>query len=193
MQTQKPENARQMAQSPDFSIPQELPQQSPTPETPPSVEQTPDKARQVSTPEMTELQIEKEQPPEHDSEKGFLTKAISEVRNKLSRKPVQTKQVTLPIVKDEMTKEIESIMSDGLGEAFQALTPVEQQEFKLKGEQAALEVRALMDSTKLKVKNVFLIVLKWLSFLPGINKFYLEQEAKIKADKIMALHQIRKR
>jgi len=29
--------------------------------------------------------------------------------------------------------------------------------------------------------------LDWLKILPGVNKFFLEQEAKIKTDKILAL------
>ena len=31
------------------------------------------------------------------------------------------------------------------------------------------------------------VIKKWLSIIPGINKFFLEQEAKIKTDKIMEL------
>jgi hypothetical protein len=31
------------------------------------------------------------------------------------------------------------------------------------------------------------VIKRWLSIIPGINKFFLEQDAKIKAEKIIKL------
>ena len=93
----------------------------------------------------------------------------------------------MPKVRDDITLKIESIMETDLGDAFQALTPLQQQEFKLKGEETANLIRQLLEQTKVKVKKIFALLIAWLKFLPGIDRFFLEQEAKIKADQIIAL------
>jgi hypothetical protein len=46
-----------------------------------------------------------------------------------------------------------------------------------------------MDSAKFKVKAIVDLIKKWLAIIPGVNKFFLEQEAKIKTDQIIALKQ----
>ena len=88
---------------------------------------------------------------------------------------------------DQLTAKIELIMEDGLAEVYKELTPVQQQEFKLKGEHTARALHAQLGKTKLKLREIFKLILDWLKLLPGVNHFFLEQEAKIKADKIIAL------
>lgn len=88
---------------------------------------------------------------------------------------------------DQLTAKIELIMEDGLADVFKELTPVQQQEFKLKGEHTARALRAQLSQARLKVREIFKLILDWLKLLPGVNRFFLEQEAKIKADKIIAL------
>ena len=88
---------------------------------------------------------------------------------------------------DQLTVKIELIMEDGLGEVYKELTPMQQQEFKLKGEHTARALRAQLSQSKLKLREIFKLILDWLKVLPGVNHFFLEQEAKIKADKIIAL------
>lgn len=90
-------------------------------------------------------------------------------------------------VADQLTARIELIMEDGLAEVYKALTPVQQQEFKLKGEHTARALHAQLSRTKLKIREIFKLIFDWLKILPGVNHFFLEQEAKIKADKIIAL------
>lgn len=96
-------------------------------------------------------------------------------------------QVVVPNVRDEMAVRIEKIMENGIGDAYSRLSPVAKQEFKLKGEQTAVQIRELLKSTHVKVKKIFQLILEWLKLLPGINHFFLEQEAKIKTDRILAL------
>ena len=81
-------------------------------------------------------------------------------------------------------------MEEGLTDAYRELTPVQKQEFKIAGERTARKIRDLLRSTHLKIKKIFKLLLAWLRLLPGVNKYYLEQEAKIKADKIFALQKI---
>jgi len=78
-------------------------------------------------------------------------------------------------------------MEEGLNDSYQRLSPVAKQEFKLKGEQAASQIRELLKSARVKVKKILRLILDWLRILPGVNHFFLEQEAKIKTDKIIAL------
>jgi hypothetical protein len=109
---------------------------------------------------------------------------IDLLRSKLrrSRRPVQ-----VPQVRDALTRNVEAVMSEGLEDVFRELTPVQQQEFKIKGEQTAQAIRQLLTKTKIKIREIFKLILEWLQMLPGVNKYFLEQEAKIRAEKIIAL------
>jgi len=85
-------------------------------------------------------------------------------------------------------KKIETILEADLGEMYNNLTPKEQKAFKVKGEETTQSIFQLVyHKSKIKVKKIIKLIRNWLKFLPGINKFFLEQEAKIKADKIVAL------
>ena len=99
------------------------------------------------------------------------------------RKP----KLPLPRTQDEVTIKIEKIMSDNLIDAYQKLSPIAQQEFKIKGEETAQKISQLLKKTHIKVKKIFALLFDWLKMIPGVNYFFLEQEAKIKADKIIAL------
>lgn len=122
-------------------------------------------------------------------EGGFLEKNISLLRKKL--KTAKKKGTGgIPIVRDDLTVQVERIMEEGLQDAYRELTVVQQQEFKIKGEETALKIRELLRSTKVKIKRVIRLLIEWLRLLPGVNRFFLEQEAKIKADRIVALKRL---
>ncbi len=103
------------------------------------------------------------------------------------RLPQIRKPVVIPQVKDEVAEKIEKILEDGLGDAFQRLSPIAKQEFKIKGEKTAAKISELLRSTHVKVKKILRLIVEWLKILPGINRFFLEQEAKIKTDRIIEL------
>jgi len=85
-------------------------------------------------------------------------------------------------------KQIEKVLEEDLGEIYNNLTPQEQKTFKMKGEEAARSIFQLIyHQTKIRVKKIVRLIKDWLKAVPGINRFFLEQEAKIKADKIVAL------
>lgn len=156
---------------------------------PPQTEtQPPETTEKKQTPQKEhEPKREQKETLQTTKEEGFLDDAITNLRKTLRRPKNKKKKGIIPQVRDELTVEIEHIMEEGLKDAFVSLTPVQQQEFKIKGEQTALQIRALMQSTKIKVKKIVNLLIDWLKLLPGINKFFLEQEAKIKADKMMAV------
>lgn len=130
----------------------------------------------------------KETEKKPEEKEGFIDEAIEGLKRAL-RQPKKKKQTTVPQVRDEITVNIEKIMEEGLADAFRALSPIEQQEFKIKGEETARAIRLSLKSAHVKVKKIFRLLLEWLKMLPGINKFFLEQEAKIKADRIIGLKQ----
>lgn len=153
---------------PEIPAPIEQPQ---PPEGPPLPEQLVESAQQQAP-------LEKEG--------GLLDEAIESLRAKL-RRPKKQKPTAIPQMRDELTAKIEKIMEDGLADAYRELTPVQQQEFKLKGEEVSTKIRDLMRRTHVKIKQIFKLLVEWLRFLPGVNRFFVEQEAKIKADRILAL------
>jgi hypothetical protein len=42
---------------------------------------------------------------------------------------------------------------------------------------------------KIHAKKVVELIRDWLLTIPGVNKFFLEQEAKIKTDRVLELEQ----
>lgn len=117
---------------------------------------------------------------------GELKKPTEEVQLKKSiRRPATT---TLPPLSDPLTQKIEKIMEENVGDAYSRLSPLAKQEFKLKGEVTAQKIAGLLMMTHVQVKKIFQLILEWLKILPGVNRFFLEQEAKIKTDRLIALH-----
>src|SRR3990167_7296954 len=95
----------------------------------------------IPRPELTE-DLTRVAPP-LEKEGGLLDEAIESLRAKL-RRPKKQKPTTIPQMRDELTTKIEKIMEDGLADAYRELTPVQQQEFKLKGEEVSIKIRDLM-------------------------------------------------
>lgn len=143
-----------------------------------SVPPTPENQEPQKIVEKKEMKIEEEKSEDIES-------TIQALKRKL--KGNKKKKLTIPLVKDEMTRQVEQIMEEGIADAYRELTVVQQQEFKIKGEETAWKIRELFKKSHLKVKEIFKLLVEWLRMLPGINKFFIEQEAKIKADKILSL------
>jgi hypothetical protein len=92
------------------------------------------------------------------------------------------------IAKDAYRMKIERVLENGLVEIYVALPPDRRQAFKLKGEETAAALRAMLDQTKINFGKVLDLIRAWLKIIPRVNRYFLEQEAKIKADKIFMLH-----
>ncbi len=142
----------------------------------------------VTSPEQQFDAQEKEPTQLETKSEGFLEEAIGGLKNKL--RGSKKKPTVIPQVRDALAVEVEKVMEEGLKEAFQELNPIQRQEFKIKGEETALQIRVLLKAAHIKVKQIFRLIVEWLKMLPGINRFFLEQEAKIKTDKILSLKQI---
>lgn len=151
-------------------------EQKTRPETPPEV---------VAPTEELDLKLEKETGAEQEP---IEQKQVPEQLGPQPARPIPKPRPTMPLpAKDEVMIKIEKIMEEDLNDSYQRLSPVAKQEFKLKGEQTASQIRELLKSVRVNVKKILRLILDWLRILPGINHFFLEQEAKIKTDKIIAL------
>ncbi len=121
--------------------------------------------------------------PKTDTEKKDAPQEIAQMPVK---KTGEVSSAPTPQTSPEI-KNIENILEEDLGEVYFKMTPEKQIELKVKGEQTARDISLLMQKTKVKIKKIIELIKGWLKVIPGINKFFLEQEAKIKADKILEL------
>jgi len=87
----------------------------------------------------------------------------------------------------EREREIDRILSDGLADMYMKMTPEKQHEFKRVGEETTQRINAMLSETKIKVKKIISLIRDWLSMIPGVNSFFLEQETKIRTDKVIKL------
>lgn len=86
-----------------------------------------------------------------------------------------------------LVKNIEGTMAVGLEDAYLAMDPATQQKFKQVGEETATAIEKLLEQSKIQVKKIVSLLLRWLRIIPRVNPYYLEQQAKIKADAIVNL------
>jgi|AntRauTorckE6833_2_1112554.scaffolds.fasta_scaffold00031_63 hypothetical protein len=90
-------------------------------------------------------------------------------------------------VQKERMKQIDKILSEDMSAIFLNLPKDKQKEFKEEGEKTVVKVNELMEKAKVKVNKIIKLIKNWLGIIPNANKHYLEQEAKIKTDKILKL------
>lgn len=121
-----------------------------------------------SAPESTDVQKEKAEKPQELPTRAPVAQA-----------PVQV------IQKDKILVSIEHILSDNLADAYLALPPEKRSAFKKRGEEIALKVKVMVDQGNIHIRKVLGWIRDWLRMIPGVNAFFLEQEAKIKADKLL--------
>ena len=93
--------------------------------------------------------------------------------------------VAQTVQKEPELLELEEILSNGMTDLFLALPPDRKQAFKDGGEEAARKIQHLIGHGKATARRIFDIIRHWLRGLPMINRFFLEQEAKMKTDEIV--------
>jgi len=97
-------------------------------------------------------------------------------------------RVAMPVsAKDPVVAQIEELLSEDLTDAFLNMSSEKQREFKQKGEETAGKIRVMLEQVKVNTRKIFNLIRAWLKLIPGMNRFFLEQEAKIKTDKILRL------
>lgn len=96
----------------------------------------------------------------------------------------QAQQIQQSSKSDNLVK-IEKILEQEMDYIYEALPQHLQKDFKDKGEKAAREIEKELTKKKINLRKIVKLIVGWLKIIPGINKFFLEQEAKIKADTII--------
>lgn len=95
-----------------------------------------------------------------------------------------------PIIKEEKDKvyqDIEKILSEDMEDIYKNLPEILRKDFQKKGEETAKEIKNIISQTKIIVSRILMLIKNWLLMVPGVNKFFLEQECKIKTGKILDL------
>lgn len=174
----------------EVAPPVEAPPQ-PVPETPPQAVPHPDAVAEQLSSVMTEQQA-----PETTIEQNpdtFLEDVTGSEQQGVSGGASQAasgQQQTVAqgsIVKDEVVVAVEKILEEGLGEYYGEMPDAAKQRFHAKGEQVAFEIAKMIRDVTFQVKRVLHLIKDWLHTIPGVNKFFLEQESKIKTDRLIIL------
>jgi DNA-binding transcriptional MerR regulator len=139
-------------------------------------------------PERGQNQPEKkyEQPADFEQQKFNSQKETAKVQpqvqiNNDKLPPLPRVSAGVPI------KEIERVLSADLEDIYFQLPPDKQTEFKKQGEETANKIKVLLEQAKVKAKKIARLIFDWLKIIPGVNKFFLEKESKIKTDEILKL------
>lgn len=145
----------------------------------------------VEAPEATAAKVEKIASLENRPEQVLPSpEKVKEAAKPLLEKKDDNNIVVTSQAQDWQKKQaaaIDSILSEGLNEVFLKMSPKEQANFKKVGEETVIKIGKLLSETKVKVNKIVALIRKWLKLIPGVNKFFLEQEVKIKADRIMRI------
>jgi len=88
----------------------------------------------------------------------------------------------------EEEKQVEKILEHEMEEIYKKLPDDKKQEFRIKGEETTRKIVDLIDKGKAKARDVMKLIIEWLKIIPGVNRFFIEQEAKIKTDEIMKIN-----
>lgn len=117
-----------------------------------------------------------------------IKEEIKEEATEKSQPILVAKPTAVPLKpKSQQLIRIEKILEQDLGKIYFSLPENLKKEFKVKGEETAAKIEILLQRAKVKVKEVIKLIMAWLKMIPGVNKYFIEQEAKIKTDKILKL------
>lgn len=130
-----------------------------------------------------------EKQAEHVSQNGTQGQESDEVSD-VSSQAAQTAPKSDDQVFDDRTqmrRDIERVLEEDLGDIYLSLKPEQRNQFRIEGEKTAAKIEFLLEKVTVKLFDIIKLVREWLTLLPGVNRFFLEQEAKIKAEKVLAL------
>lgn len=148
----------------------------------PEIKETPKLPERAPEVEVGQSAVEKMADGEATSSSESMTVSEAPSANQL----VTTRQATVPPKElDRLEEEIEDIMEEDLKDMYLAMPADTQTKFRANGEDTRSKIREIVRATKINAKKIFVLIRSWLKIIPGVNQFFLEQEAKIKTDKIL--------
>jgi hypothetical protein len=127
-----------------------------------------------------------------DNQDGFLEQVEDAPTSSVTPAASATDDVAPAVVapaKDEVTLEMEKILEDGLGEYVSSMPEEARVRFLYKGQETAQRLALMVQGVKVQAKKVVDLIRDWLLTIPGVSKFFLEQEAKIKTDRVLQFDQ----
>ncbi|MEY4744569.1 MAG: hypothetical protein RL272_514 [Candidatus Parcubacteria bacterium] len=120
--------------------------------------------------------------------KGAEARAVEAERQPAPPASVAAKRPEAPPeAKDKYRVRVERALEQNLWDLYFALPQGVREKFKEEGETAAAALRAAIETKRVRPSTVLHAVNRWLKTIPKVNPYFLEQEAKIKTDKIMEL------
>ncbi|MDD2785672.1 MAG: hypothetical protein PHS79_02130 [Patescibacteria group bacterium] len=124
-----------------------------------------------------------------ESEAAILeTESEGEIKiSPIASAAVPTQAQVQALEKDPVTIEVEGILEKDMKDIFMNLPEDLKPVFKSKGEETSLAISEMVKNAAVKAGEVMKLIFAWLKIIPGVNKYFLEQEAKIKTDQIMEL------
>lgn len=156
-----------------------------------AVEVTPN--LEIKTPWGADSGSEFHEPSEQQQEqprtqtKEVLTEKISVVGKIGKNAQDQGVSSPAPLPKTAVRLEIESVLSEHINAMISHMDVEAKTAFKLQANETASTIEKRVNTAKATAKKVIRLITTWLRLIPGVNEFYIEQEAKIKADKILEL------
>lgn len=143
-----------------------------------------------------------ESKPEITGEVAPETAPVESEGTKPSKPQSQTQTTTAPaagaaaqavVEKTETRKQIESILQEGLAPMFLHMDPKERQAFTAAANETASKLELLVTQFKASAREVLRLIKAWLSKIPKVNKYFLEQASKIKTDEILQVQAQKKK
>jgi hypothetical protein len=125
-----------------------------------------------------QAELPAEQPAETPTPKKSATTTIA---------PAATPAVApAPVAeKTEVRRQIESILQGGLTDMYMQMQPAERAAFSKSANETASKLELLVSQFKANAREVLAIIRAWLTKIPRVNKYFLEQSSKIKTDEIL--------
>lgn len=100
--------------------------------------------------------------------------------------PIVEAQIEAGTGVDPLITEIESVLSVDLTKVLKEPLSTEASD-RFVADEKLLAHRIFIEKDKLEARDMVLWIGRWLHQLPGVNKYYLEQEARNKTEAIIAL------
>ena len=134
--------------------------------------------------------------PQREKEPGFEQEKIesSQISAEKAEPATTLLDIAIPssapiaqAQKDEISKNIETILSEDMEEIYKNLPETLQKDFKRKRKEITQQIKNIISQTKIIVSKILALIKNWLFMVPKVNKFFLEQKSKIKTKKILNL------
>jgi hypothetical protein len=97
----------------------------------------------------------------------------------------QPAQSIIQVQKSPQLQAIEGVLEKDMKELYKNLPDHVKPEFKRVGEETASQIDQLIRDAQVTVRKIVKLISQWLKLIPGVNKYYITQTSKIKADEII--------